>query len=258
VDEGLIVDNPAANLPLPEIEQDEMRILTDDEIWRLAQAMHPRYRSAVLLAAFCGLRLGELLALRWGQVDLVDGRLRVVETMAEHDGKLYIGPPKTKATVRSVPLPDFVMESLVERSTGTDADTFVFGSSEGYPLRPGVFRRRYWNPAVDQAGLAPLSVRDLRDTAVAIWIAERAHPEQIVALAGMSSISVLFRLYGHLYREPDALVSALEGRAERRGGAAAAHETASAEPSPTSPGPEPAELTTPAGGIALDVPDRSA
>jgi hypothetical protein len=102
---------------------------------------------------------------------------------------------------------------------------------------------------VEQAGLAPLWVRNLRDTAVAIWIAEGVHPEQIVALAGLSSVSALFRSYGHLYREPDELVSALEGRAERRSGGAGAGDALSAEPPQPSARPESAKLTNGAGEL---------
>ena len=123
VDEGLITNNPAADLPLPDIEENEMNLLTDEEIWRLAHAMHPRYRPSVLLAGFCGLRLGELLGLRWKHVDLAGRRLHIVETMTELDGRLLIGPPKAKARVRSLPLPEFVVSSLArlqDENDGTD------------------------------------------------------------------------------------------------------------------------------------------
>jgi integrase len=225
VDEGLIAHNPAADLPLPEIVENEMKILTDEEIWRLAHAMHPRYRPSVLLAGFCGLRLGELLALRWKHIDLAGRRLRIVETMTELDGRLRIGPPKATATVRSVPLPGFVVASLArlqDEHGGTDetaGNGLVFGTSDGRPLPPGRFRRQYWTPAVDEVRLGPLWARDLRHSAVAIWIGERVHPEQIVTLGGFPSITALFRTYGHLYREPGALMSLLDERAAANGDA---------------------------------------
>ena len=241
VDEGLITNNPAADLPLPDIEENEMNLLTDEEIWRLAHAMHPRYRPSVLLAGFCGLRLGELLGLRWKHVDLAGRRLHIVETMTELDGRLLIGPPKAKARVRSLPLPEFVVSSLArlqDENDGTAGDALVFGTSDDRPLSPGLLHRKYWTPAVDEAGLGPLSVRDLRHSAVAIWIRERVHPEQIVALGGFPSIPALFRTYGHLYRDAATLMSLLDERAEANGdadhpSAAVAAEVGKAQPAST-------------------------
>jgi integrase len=244
VDEGLITDNPAADLPLPDIEENAMRLLADEEIWRLAHAMHPRYRPSVLLAGFCGLRLGELLGLRWEHVDLAGRRLHIVETMTELDGRLLIGPPKANARVRSLPLPEFMVSSLArlqDENDGNDetaGDALVFGASDNRPLSPALLHRRYWTPAVDEAGLGPLWMRDLRHSAVAIWIRERVHPEQIVALGGFSSITALLRTYGHLYTEAGALMSLLDERAEANGdadhpSAAAAADVGKAQPAPT-------------------------
>ena len=242
VDEGLITNNPAADLPLPDIEENAMKLLADEEIWRLAYAMHPRYRPSVLLAGFCGLRLGELLGLRWEHVDLAGRRLHIVETMTELDGRLLIGPPKANARVRSLPLPEFVVSSLArlqdDGNAETAGDALVFGASDNRPLSPGLLHRRYWTPAVDEAGLGPLWMRDLRHSAVAIWIRERVHPEQIVALGGFSSITALLRTYGHLYTEAGALMSLLDARAEANGDAdhpsvAAAADVGNAQPAST-------------------------
>ena len=79
----LIPHNPVAKLPLPRIERREMRFLDADEIWRLADAIDRRYRGFVLLGAFEGLRLGEMLGLRWGRVDLWRRRVNVAETLVD-------------------------------------------------------------------------------------------------------------------------------------------------------------------------------
>lgn len=79
-EDRLIPHNPVAKLPLPKIERQEVRFLSSDELWRLADAMDERYRAFDLVAGFGGLRLGELLGLRWSRVDLDTGRIRVAET----------------------------------------------------------------------------------------------------------------------------------------------------------------------------------
>ena len=214
-EDRLIPHNPVAKLPLPKIEHQEMRFLTSQELWRLADAMDPRYRAFVLVAGFGGLRLGELLGLRWARVDLEGQRIRVTETLVDVEAQIHFGPPKTKASVRSVPVPSFVCEALADlAAAGAEPGDLVFRSPDGHPIRPALFRRRFWQPAVRGAGLAPLRIHDLRHTAVSLWIADGAHPKQVAALAGHSSVSVVLDRYGHLYpsHDDDLIV-----RLERRG-----------------------------------------
>lgn len=213
-EDRLIPHNPVAKLPLPKIEHKEMRFLSSDELWQLADSIDPRYRAFVLVGGFGGLRLGELLGLRWARLDLQDQRIRVTETLVDVEGRIHFGPPKTRASIRSVPLPSFVCEALAElRASDGDPDDLVFKSPEGHPIRPALFRRRFWEPAVRRAGLAPLRIHDLRHTAVSLWIADGAHPKQVAALAGHSSVSVVLDRYGHLYpAHDDDLILKLERR----------------------------------------------
>src|SRR5688500_7325210 len=66
------------------------------------------------------------------------------------------------------------------------------------------FRARVWRPAVVAAGLDGLRIHDLRHTAVALWIAAGANPEEVAARAGHSSVSFTLDRYGHLYLEADS------------------------------------------------------
>jgi integrase len=212
VEDRIITHNPVARLPLPKIEHQEMRFLTSDELWTLADSIDARYRAFVLLAGFGGLRLGELLGLRWSRVDVAARRVNIAETLVDVEAKLHFGPPKTKASVRSVPLPSFVMAALEEHRSAVGSD-LVFASPQGLPIRPALFRRRFWEPAVQRAGVAPLRIHDLRHTAVSLWIAEGAHPRQVAALAGHTSVSVVLDRYGHLYpADDDTLIARLERR----------------------------------------------
>lgn len=62
----------------------------------------------MLLAGFGGLRLGELLGFRWARVDLDGRRVHVAETLVDIEAHIHFGPPKTKASIRSIPIPSFV------------------------------------------------------------------------------------------------------------------------------------------------------
>jgi integrase len=218
VDDRLIPANPVERLPVPRIEREEMRFLTADELWHLAAAIDPRYRAFVLLAGYSGLRLGEILALRWERVDLLRRQVTVTETLTDLAGAVSFGPPKTKASFRTVGLPSFVTDELGQLPAGpVSAAELVFQSPEGCAVRPGLFRQRFWNPAVRDAGLAPLRIHDLRHTAVSLWIAAGANPKQIAVRAGHTSVSVVLDRYGHLLpQHDDALVAALEAHSERR------------------------------------------
>jgi integrase len=218
LEDRLISHNPVAQLPLPRIERREMRFLTSDELLTLADSMDARYRAFVLLGGFGGLRLGEMLGLRWGRVDLLRRRVHVAETLVDIAGHIGFGPPKTKAAVRSVPLPRFVADGVAQLAiANVAADRLVFQSPEGLPIRATLFRRRFWTPAVEAAELSPLRIHDLRHTAVSLWIADGANPKQIAVMAGHTSVSVVLDRYGHLYpQQDDELMDRLERRIAQR------------------------------------------
>ena len=213
LEDRMIAHNPVAKLPLPKIQRTETRFLTPGEAWKLGDTIDRRYRAFVLLGGFCGLRLGEMLGLRWTRVDLAARHVQVAETLVDIGGHLHLGPPKTKAAIRRVPMPLFVRDEIARLVdiTGGDPEGLVLQSPEGLPIRATLFRRRFWAPAVTRAGLEPLRIHDLRHTAVAIWIANGANPKQVAVLAGHTSVSVVLDRYGHLYPQNDvALMDRLD------------------------------------------------
>jgi integrase len=111
VDAGMLAQSPCRRVPLPKAEREEMRFLTPAEVATLAEAIRPRYRALVLVGAYGSLRIGELAGLRRGRVDLLRGTVTVAEIMVEVQGVLHMGPPKTRASRRTVGLPRFVVRS---------------------------------------------------------------------------------------------------------------------------------------------------
>jgi integrase len=133
-----------------------MHFLTARQVEDLAAAIDPRYELLVRLAAYTGLRAGELVALRVRHLNLLPGRCEVGESATEVDGRLVWGPPKTYAR-RTVPLPRVLCEQLAaflaERPHGPE--DLVFTAPQGGPLREQKFVAGIFKPAAVQAGTPP-------------------------------------------------------------------------------------------------------
>lgn len=201
-----LTHNAAENVPLPVEEPGEQRYLDADQVAALAEAIEPRFAAMVLVAAYGGLRFGELAALRRDRVDLLRGRVRVTETLADVNGELTFGPTKTRKGRRSVPLPRRTTEALGEHLAtyaGARPDALVFTGQGGQPLRRAPFRQVWWLPAVAAAGLEGVTFHDLRHTYVSLLIAAGANVKEVSTWAGHSSVAFTLDRYGHLYDEAD-------------------------------------------------------
>jgi integrase len=156
----------------------------------LAQAIHPRFRALVLVAAYAGLRWGELVGLRVKRVDLLHQRITVAEQATEIDGHFTWGPPKTEAGRRTVTLPAVAAAALAEHLatySQPGPEGLVFTSTEGGLLRRSNFNRRVWRPATRAAGLEGLRFHDLRHTSATLSIAAGASTRELMARMGHSS-----------------------------------------------------------------------
>ncbi|MGH9244911.1 MAG: tyrosine-type recombinase/integrase [Acidimicrobiales bacterium] len=209
-DSGAIRSNPTRGVPRPRIESEEMRFLTPDEVATLAQAIDRRYEALVWLGAYGGLRAGELFALSGSRIDPLHRTVNVVESLVEVSGHHHLGPPKTKAGRRAVPVPSFVADRLAAHmaARAVQPNELVFPAPKGGPVRLSLWRRRFWYPAIEQAGVAPLRFHDLRHTAVAFWIAAGLTPLGIARRAGHSSVVVVQDRYGHLLPGAEAQADA--------------------------------------------------
>ncbi|MEU0157133.1 tyrosine-type recombinase/integrase [Micromonospora fulviviridis] len=132
-----------------------MTISREEFFGKLLPAVPPRYRAIVSAAAGAGLRWGECAGLTWSSVDLNRAVLRVLQVAEETHGGILLRPyPKSRAGVRTVPLPDFLTSALRDLLTEAgDPRTLVFRDRVGRPLRRSNFRRRVWLPSLVRAGL---------------------------------------------------------------------------------------------------------
>ena len=206
--------NPADGLRVPRGERVEMVFLTVPEVFALAEAVAnpprpashqlqrwPQYGLLERLAAFSGLRAGEIGALRVGRVAVDGGWVEVAESVEEVHGQLVYGPTKTY-TRRRVDLPVALAVEIAAHRASRPADpsAFLFTAPSGGPLRHTNFYRRFFRPAVTRAGLSSRTrFHDLRHTAAAIMIGEGAHLLVVKERLGHSTIAVTADRYGHLY-----------------------------------------------------------
>jgi integrase len=162
---GWCTNNPCKLVDKPQIQQStEIHFLTQDELEALLRAtLNARDRVLFLTAAMTGLRQGELLALRWRDIDWAASRVRVRRNYVRGEW----GTPKTRRGSRSVPLADRVaaeLDRLYQRSAYQDDDELVFCHPErGTVLDHSDLVRRF-KKALKSANVRPVRFHDLRHT----------------------------------------------------------------------------------------------
>lgn len=200
--DGVLPRNPCAHVDrLAEGAMFEARFLSAEQVNELASAIAPRYRALVLLAAYSGLRWGELAALRTADVDFLNGVV-VVERSMESPGDRPVFKRPKSGKARSVTIPRGVAQVVGEHIGQHPGDVdAVFTSPSGRHLDHSNFYPRDFRPAVKRALGLPTDFRfhDLRHTSVALAIKLGAHPKQIQERLGHSTIRLTLDRYGHLF-----------------------------------------------------------
>lgn len=198
VEYGYLSTNPARGVKFPEKELKEAPALfTAEDFTKLLEQLDEPYRTMARLIALTGLRIGELLAVRWRCLDLEIGTLSVRESV--YEGKFQ--SPKTRKSRRTIPLGPQSILWLREhrlRATRTAADDLLFGNRSGKPLRESKLLRNVLQPAAERAGLGRVTWHQFRhihssllnDLRVPVKIAQ----EQL----GHSSISTTLNIYTHV------------------------------------------------------------
>ncbi len=213
---GMVKANPCTKIDLPRPSKEEMLFLTAEEVRLLAEEIDAHYRTLIYVAAYTGLRAGELAGLQRGDVDLLRGVLHIKRALKDVNGRLEIGPTKTHAQ-RTVSLPKFLVSLLQEHMAadtkgGTGPDAHVFTMKNGGLLRHGLVYSRYFKRAVAgytdakgvyHAGALPASkhglrFHDLRHTAASLAIHAGANPLLVSKQLGHSTVTITLDRYSHL------------------------------------------------------------
>jgi integrase len=169
VDDELLRRNPCRIVGADKDETPERPTVTITEVYAIAAAIAPWWRSLVLMAALSSLRWGELVALRRRHVDLEHGLVTVKAKLAEVAGKFEVGRPTTKAGVRVVAIPQAILPDMIthlDKYAEAGANGRVFVGPRGATPRRTTFNR-YWHQALEASGVdvdpdVGLHLHDLR------------------------------------------------------------------------------------------------
>ena len=197
VRDGRLTRNPAAGVRLPRAGRPEKRFLTHEQVRALADAAGPHW-VLILTLAYCGLRWGELAALRVQSLDPLRRRLLITEAVTEVGGRLVWGTPKDHQC-REVPLPRFLADALAEHVAGRGSQDLVFTTARGAVLRNLNFRRDAFDRAATQAGLDGLTPHELRHTAAALAISAGANIKAVQQMLGHASAAMTLDVYAGLF-----------------------------------------------------------
>ena len=193
---GYLDANPAQYVERPQVEIEEMEILTPPEIHRLLEAAEEPVRTLLLCAVLTGMRRGKLLGLKWEDIDFEGNRIHVRRSLWRGE----FVTPKSRRSRREIDMAP-TLESALARLPSRFKGAMVFTSPEGEVMDPDNFSSRDWASVLRRSKLQRIRFHDLRHTYASLLIAQGAHPKYIQVHLGHASIQTTLDRYGHLMPE---------------------------------------------------------
>ena len=199
---GEIPRNPCALVDRPRAERREIQALTVEQVRAfLAAARSDRYYALWVLALTTGMRIGELLGLKWSDIDLDTGRLEVKRQLQELPSSIELTELKTRRSRRRIELSGIAVAALREHRAQLGAiplpDVLVFTDRRGGPLRRSNLTRRSFQDILDRAELPRIRLHGLRHTAATLQLSQGAHPKVVQEMLGHASIALTLDTYSH-------------------------------------------------------------
>jgi integrase len=223
VDWHLTQRNVADVVKPPRPVPKEIVALSTDETRRLLDAAaEDRLEALYVLAVHTGMRQGEMLALRWQDVDIENAVLSVRRTLTRRGGKVAFGEPKTKKSRRSIRLTPQAVDALrahLERQLRDmeilgdhyQDQGLIFTTDTGAPINPSNLRQRSFTPLLKRAGLPHMRFHDLRHTCATLLLSRGVHPKFVQELLGHATIAITLDTYSHVMPSMgDATAKAME------------------------------------------------
>jgi integrase len=200
---------PCKGVVLPRIEATELQVLNFKQVQLLLESVKDTELEALVTVALCtGLRRGELLALKWADIDRETWHLKVQRTLVYLNGQGFRETePKTKGSKRTIPVIPLAQQALekhrkkqvkarLEARVWENRDLVFCDSRGGYIVFTTLYRAFY--QALERAGLPPMRIHDLRHSAATLLLALKVSIKVIQAILGHSSLLMTLGLYGHL------------------------------------------------------------
>ena len=209
---GLVSRNAAALVRSPRVEQFEIQPFTREESLALLDSLKgDRLEALYSVALTMGLRQGEALGLRWQDIDLDLGYLRVSKQLQRIDGRLELVDPKTVRSRRNLAMPTTIAASLREHRSRQDTERaransswtemgLVFTTPEGKPL-DGTAITKQFHRHLERAGLPQRRFHDLRHSCATLLLAQGVSPRVVMDVLGHSQIGLTMNTYAHVVPE---------------------------------------------------------
>ena len=198
IEQKLVTRNPAQGCALPKVEHKEMKTLTADQL----SAFFREARDSGVFALYyidltTGLRRGELLGLKWLDIDLEKGDLRVQRQIGRIDGKIIEMPLKTKNAYRTLPLSADAINVLMQQRRKTGNSEWVFLSPTGGPMSPDSVLHML-HRILKRAGLPKVRFHDLRHTFATLALQNGVDIKTVSGMLGHFSAGFTLDTYAHV------------------------------------------------------------
>lgn len=221
--DGLIPRNVCEAVKPPKVERKEITPLDREQAKALLEAASgDRLKALYVLAIHTGMRQGELLGLKWDDVDLERGVLRLRRALVREGGKVTLGDLKTPKSRRSIRLTRVAADALrahlerqleeMERMGSLyEPGGLVFATETGTLTNPSNLRNRSFKPLLKKTGLPSICFHDLRHTCATLLLSQGTHPKLVQELLGHATIAMTLDTYSHfLPSMGDQTVKAME------------------------------------------------
>ncbi len=206
---NMVARNVATLVDVPRVQRPEVQPFSLEQARTILDAIRGnRFEALYSVALAVGLRRGEALGLRWDDVDLDAGTLKVRTALQRIDGKLQLVEPKTSRSRRTIALPDMAVaalrshrarqlqERLLAGSRWQDTG-MVFTTSIGTYMEPRNLTRHF-SRTIKNAGLPPKRFHDLRHTCASLLLAQGVHARVVMEILGHSQIGLTMDTYSHV------------------------------------------------------------
>ncbi len=208
VNDNLISKNPAVGLALPRSLRKEHVYLNHKQVEALADAAVGECRTLVLTLAYTGLRWGEVIGLRVGDLNLLRNRAVIQQNAVQSGTSIHLGTPKAHKQ-RSVPLPGFLVPMLARQCENKGLGDLVFG--DGAHLRRPHAVSGWFAKAVTSSAVPRVTPHDLRHTAASLAVSAGANIKAVQCMLGHASATMTLDLYTDLFDDDlEAVAVALD------------------------------------------------
>lgn len=208
---GLVHRNVATLVDAPPPRKNQYTTLSAEDAKKLLEAItQDSFEALYVLALTSGMRRGELLALRWRDVDFEQAVLHVQATLHYNNGKPLFADPKTKQSRRQVALSKMALDALRRHKAKQNEERLALGSlwdssldlvfpnTIGKPMNPSNLVHREFTPLLQRVGVPHIRFHDLRHTAATLLLKAGVHPKVVSEMLGHSHVSVTLGVYSHV------------------------------------------------------------